>query len=601
MQVPSELTHLHIIAPRPLNTSAEAPTPVKIRDLFRPKGGWVRYGFNKLSSFLFPANSTNPTSLTSQESAETPTPVDDTDEFSFVNVTPPTSSPQPPPPTTVEPMVARTIYDVSKEHWAAHMVPYAEPPHLSFRTSQIVGIGFPVDHLAMLWCKQVLSVTTKLMKKLTKLPSTAHVNMSTLVSYRREHMADLFANANNLTDRSAVIPPIREFIYRNQSHHVFSRTSVDLERLSFSQQLNSLVLTLGVVYNTIYLVDILTCYVAISLLIIATSLLYDLSDKQAHKSSFPRSNSHLRALFPGNHLFLGSLEDVFILLIPSQFYHLLRSLVVPVLVAMVATSLGYLSFLLSANGNTARVPDLIRYGAPFAQWIISYGAALTLHVAFLTILSLWRTIVSFTAQVCWSLLRYTIWCDSIRKPTRQLFKPIRKLSEEFHSIFSVETLLAIVSGSSLVVCFVMIKLHDSPQSLSDILLITSLLNILSFLQLLGMFVWGFSWEPSFASHIYLPALALALPVIPLAVPSFFFSLSNIMAALANQRTSLGDAFEIFGPDLITSTLAIFFIGYTLLYLHRSLTHTLPCLHLLIDPRPSLRQISIGGQADRLPR
>jgi hypothetical protein len=610
MQVRSELTHLQVIAPRPLNTSAEAPTPVKVRDLFRPKGGWVRYGFNKLYSLIFSSNnSTSSPSLTIEDSsAEVVTPVDETDEFSFANSTPPVSPPQPPPAAaSVAPEVARTIYDVTKEHWAAHMVPYAEPQHLSFRTSQIVGIGFPVDHLAILWCKQVLSVTTKLMKKLSKLPTTAHVNMSTLVNYRREHGADLFANANNLTDRDAVIPPIREFVYRNQSHLVFSRTSVDLERLSFYRQLNSLVLTLGVVYNTTYLVDILTSYVVISLLIIATSLLYDLSDKQSHKSSFPRLKSHLHALFPENHLFLGSLEDLLILLIPTQFYQLLRSLVVPAIGAIVAIGAGSLFVLSSSsNGKTEWVPDLIRYGAPFAQWTVSYGAALTLHVIFFTFLSLWRAIVSTFAQVMWSLLRYTIWCDAIRRPTRQLFKPIRKLSKEFSSIFSVETLLAIVSVSSLAVCLVMSKLHDSPQSLSDILLVTSIFNVLSFLQLVGMFVWGVSWpqKPS-ASQIYLPALALALPVIPLALPSFLFSLSNVMTALANQRTSLGDAFEIFGPDLITSTLSLFFIGYTLLFLHRSPYPHFPLPPLLLAPHSLfLRcwlQISIGGQAGCLPR
>jgi hypothetical protein len=309
-------------------------------------------------------------------------------------------------------------------------------------------------------------------------------------------------------------------------------------------------------------------------LIIATRLLFSLGDKQSHKASYPPLVSHFELLLPQNHLFLGSLEDAFVLIVPTQFYPLLRSLLLPSLVGLFAMGVGYLALFSSGQG----LPSLIRYYGPFAQWIISYGAALTLHLLFFGLVTVWRAIVALLVTVSWALLRYSLWCDAVRKPIRRLLKPLRRLSEEFSSIFSLETLVTIVSLSSTCVCLIMIKFPSvsfaSPstgnegQQVSDVLLVTSIFYILSSLQLVVIFLWGLSRTSSSTSPLMLPALALAVPAIPLALPSFLFSLSLVMSSLARQSVSLGETFEIFGPELINSTLAIFFIGYTLLYLQR---------------------------------
>lgn len=558
MQVMSELTHLQIIAPRPQNISSEFPTPVKVRDLVRPKGGWVRYGFNWIYKMIWGNSNSSASTISISESI-----ANDTDEFSF-NSTPTSNVPE------SAPQVARTVYDVTSDQWSTHMVSYVEPQHLSFRTSQVSDIGFQVDHQAMLWCQQVLSVTTKLMKKLTKVDVTGHVNMSTMVRFRPRYHADLYVNANNFTNKSAVIEPIRELLYRNQSLHVFSRTTVDDERMTFIRQLNSTLLAYGVIYNTTYLVDILTCYVAIGLLIIATSLVYDLGDKQSHKESFPRVQSYFQALAPGNHFFLGSLEDFFLVLIPTQLYQLLANQMVSIVVVILAVGIGYI-FVVSRSMNPA---EFLRYYGPFMQWIISYGAALSLHLLFYFIILVWRFIVASISRLIWMVLRYTVWCDIIRTPIRKLLKPLRKLSKEFSTIFSLESLLAIVSMSSLGVCLVMIKTRGR-QDVTDILLVTCIVYIISFVQLFGVFLLGISWKSSSSSLLLTPALLLTIPAIPLAVPSFFFSLSIVMSGLANRQTNLGQTFDYFGPDLINCTLAIFFIGYSLLYLQRFVVISLP--------------------------
>lgn len=593
MQVPSELTHLQVIAPRPHNTSAELPTPIKIRDLVRPKGGWVRYIFKNLYSFIsnkdkeindnensnsnnnqetnnlkdlsevdaefdFNANNTNnniTSSSQTQQSSSSSATSSTSSEITKENIIEKSASST----------IARTIYEVTDEQWDSYMTPYVEPQHLSFRTTQIQSLGFNVDHLAMLWCKQLLSVITKIMKKLTQLKSTDYVNMTNLVRYKSDHVADLYINADNYTNHSAVIQPIREYLYRNQSHYVFGRTSVDVERKSFFNQLNkSYLSTFGVIYITHYLINILTCYIIIGLLVMATQVFYDLCDKKSHPQSFIKPNNDLEYLLPANHLFLGSFEDILFLIIPTSLFPILSSLFFPSLIGLISISLGY--FFVNLNENN--FPTYIRLYGPFFQWIISYGAALIIHFTFVIILSSWRFICSTIFTIIWIILRYTIWCDLIRKPIRNITKPIRKLFRDINKVVTLELFLFIISISSLLVTLVMIKSSSNIQqnSISNILLLTSILYVIASVQLIGVYFFGFSTKSLNSSPLLTTALALALPVLILMLPSLFFSLSIVISSLTHRETQLSETFELFGPELINYTLAIFFTGYTLLFL-----------------------------------
>lgn len=61
---------------------------------------------------------------------------------------------------------------LSSELWSADVVSYIEPQHFALRTSMLSGVGFQVDHLAVLWCHQVLSVVLKAMRQLDSVPSS---------------------------------------------------------------------------------------------------------------------------------------------------------------------------------------------------------------------------------------------------------------------------------------------------------------------------------------------------------------------------------------------------------------------------------------------
>jgi len=47
---------------------------------------------------------------------------------------------------------------------------------LSARTSQLQGVGFPVDHAAIVWCFELLQVLSRSMRTLSSLPSDADIN-----------------------------------------------------------------------------------------------------------------------------------------------------------------------------------------------------------------------------------------------------------------------------------------------------------------------------------------------------------------------------------------------------------------------------------------
>lgn len=61
-----------------------------------------------------------------------------------------------------------TYHFITRKLWDETIIPYYEPRHISYRTSQFVHVGFPMDHYALLWCRDLLSEVSSAMRKLTK-------------------------------------------------------------------------------------------------------------------------------------------------------------------------------------------------------------------------------------------------------------------------------------------------------------------------------------------------------------------------------------------------------------------------------------------------
>lgn len=172
--VPPPLTTLRGMEPTPLNLSAPDIKPVPIVSAFKPKGGFVNYFFQRVKNCLIYAHE----SLTSRLNSKRfdANGLNDTCNASFdgnlsmesdenvvqevdllVN-------------NTFSPRI-RQLLSLKQETWDADMLTHIQPQHISVRTSMLQSVGFQVDHLAILWCRQVLSAVHKILNQLSEIPS----------------------------------------------------------------------------------------------------------------------------------------------------------------------------------------------------------------------------------------------------------------------------------------------------------------------------------------------------------------------------------------------------------------------------------------------
>eukprot|EP00602_Paraphysomonas_sp_CaronLab_P008051 CAMPEP_0185036204 /NCGR_PEP_ID=MMETSP1103-20130426/28813_1 /TAXON_ID=36769 /ORGANISM="Paraphysomonas bandaiensis, Strain Caron Lab Isolate" /LENGTH=913 /DNA_ID=CAMNT_0027573657 /DNA_START=100 /DNA_END=2838 /DNA_ORIENTATION=- len=550
MQVPSTLTHLHSISPLPHNNSAKLPTPVKIGSLLKPKGGWVRYIFTSVYRLIVPPPPTEsaPASEThepNREAVHRPTD-DSTQPFQESNET--SKEGEVPSPDSRTPFQRITL-----ESWNQHMTPYTEPQHISVRTSQLQGVGFPVDHQALLWCKQLLKVSTKYIKRLATLSPEEHVNMSSIVKLRPEYRSNV--------DVSGVIPPLAEFLHRNASLHTFHTQAVTAERNMFHTQLGGETLSLfALVYNTSYLTSVLTCYVLIPLLIMVSAVLFDVADKSEWTRG-SKPTGMFEMLAPPNHICLGALDDIFMALVPTAYLFFKANLLY-VLIPAVAVCVGFMTMDYSNHAFF-----LQRYGTVL-QWVISYGAALGLHVAFVVLLKLLRCSMGLLLRAGYTILRYTVWCNLIRKPITSAIKPMKKSAKAVMDLFTAEAVTTILLVSVITVGVYFSKKRSEENYASNILIVSAVVYLALWAFFLVVFILGLVWKHKKESILFPCTMALYLPGLILMKPSAQYCARIVSGDVTTVKT-VSQLFELFGPDLINYCVAVFLMAYHLQYLQRN--------------------------------
>ena len=202
--VPAPLTLLRSIEPGERNSSAVTPTPVPIVSAIKPKGGFVRYVFSATKRLVMGAYNMMTGSGSENGNHTDVNTVED-----------PKGEPVPP----VEDEYAnyssrdRQLLGFTEESWTMDMLPHIQPQHFTFRTQMLSGVGFTVDHLAILWCHQVMSVVHKLMDKLSDVPYGDRVTVP-LVGSSGDGLDNsaLWIDVND--DPNAVVWPLRGIVKR---------------------------------------------------------------------------------------------------------------------------------------------------------------------------------------------------------------------------------------------------------------------------------------------------------------------------------------------------------------------------------------------------
>ena len=305
--------------------------------------------------------------------------------------------------------------DITQDQWHQHMRDFIPPQHYHVHTIQLKQVGFMVDHLAMVWCHQVLDTVTRLMEKLTNLNDSMYVNQLLPI----KHSFEFNISRNTL-------PQIQYLQYRNHTssiHQLLQRAEYD----SMYSKTGSVIVTMAVLFLTSYANVILNVFLSISCLIMAVHFINGLSNAkdQAYPSPWlstsPWQHSPLRHMYAPLSHFISRL-------IGYKAYkdsmHWLGSVAV-----IVCSGLAYRMYVDSLN------PALfVQNYSPYVFAIMAYNSALMLRVVLLTLVTTLRTIVTASTTAIYAIFRRFIITKSVRKslkgPTKFLRNGIFPVIEE---------------------------------------------------------------------------------------------------------------------------------------------------------------------------
>jgi pimeloyl-ACP methyl ester carboxylesterase len=494
-EVSSAFTHLDPIAPRPVNVSStRAAAAAKAAALYEEGYMWqfmrwfvgvppriIKFPYHVIMGtvgFLFPgtalsANSTESSSVsvpTNTTAASVPEPVDassacvadtcvaesNNDTTATVATAEPNNS-----GTPASYIMNYSAYElhfkgITEEAWKSDMLSYTEPQHFSVRTMQMADIKFPVDHLAILWCHQVMSSVTRAMRVMVSQTDKPFVDYNLVVDvdkpvpsagfiHQSQAVKDLYnLTAFNATARykymkkcdkkkyirstrlfSEVISPLAYYMQRNESlqtwrdaedteyAHVQSKLSVSSLGKAFAPMAGALN-TLAFKFATFELMHVVLAYMVTSCLIAASSILRSLIGMPTVGVSCwtqcqPSYHLALDILLPAAKKgiqYAGSFTPI-----PARVLSLLSSLLTTWL--PIGLYVGYIGYYLLVQPEkfVAKCDTLLFVPAV-------YGLALTKRVVILVAVQVIRYVFHLVVGLTSWLLRWTIWCKPIRRAVR---------------------------------------------------------------------------------------------------------------------------------------------------------------------------------------
>jgi hypothetical protein len=339
---------------------------------------------------------------------------------------------------------------------------------------------------------------------------------------------------------------VQEELLRDASKHFFSRVALDDERRYFLDLLTDTradmpgqrsmwgnlagglsVLSLALV--SAHLPTVLTCYVAISLFVAASFVLYFISAKNkwsvttiTHLYMAQDFLSEMTLLLPENHLFLCSFVDLNAALLPSflstHFVGAGGKGAKGISTAAIVIVLGVAVFHMI---HSAQNPiDFVRYNGLFVQWAVSYGVALALHVCVLVALHGIRFVVNTACSLLRTAVRATVWCKSVRHFLRPRMRPLTHIAQQLYAaVPAIEWIVLVLLFSAMIVGTVMFG-QQSTRLVADasampyagrLVQVAALLFLLSYSLFLGVLMTAIVWPQQGSSRLLTPMIALCLP------------------------------------------------------------------------------------------
>jgi len=293
--------------------------------------------------------------------------------------------------------------------------------YVSLRSSQLKGVGFPVDHAAAVWCRDLLGVVAVGMKRLIALPPRSEVRWGEV--FPMLHMPNP-PKSGNSTDVFDSAPPAPK-----------SRMSWEQGAQAEAELVGSLlpwgwVQASPLQFLSLFLMRVPAAYLALCCLALTAPLLALLSGNAllcgqgagqgAGVQGVSLSSSWALSL-PWQHLGLPVLGpylfSVLQPLLPAQLVPHTFSLVLQACVLAVVARL----VLDSVTGALSAAPFL-----DWLYWLEAYLLAIALRLVLLALLQAVRAVARGVYWAGRVAVRATVWCQPVRRAVRWAAKSAQK-------------------------------------------------------------------------------------------------------------------------------------------------------------------------------
>ena len=340
---------------------------------------------------------------------------------------------------------------VTYEKWQEDMTPFVTPQHLSIRTSQILNVGFPVDHKAIVWCYEVVDSVTSVLKLISLSSSSSsssslshdiESHFKSYISKNKKQYHGVTKREKNPTDDiddtlyAGVIDPVIDLVRRNASLSSWMSAAI-MDRMHIISSLNfNPLYAIATQYYTSHIGSILIAYVSICCLALAVPSLRDITG---------HTLSSLRSAVKGRQEYLlSSLTDANV--------HNLATLMGMDVLTPIISSFHEISYITSDTSSfslwniyscgavllslpvfgkiiydyyyTSPAVMLSSYGK-LLEFFMSFGIALTIRYCLVMYINFLRWMISSCLSIVITIARWTIWCRPIRRFFEGIFsKPL---------------------------------------------------------------------------------------------------------------------------------------------------------------------------------
>ena len=454
---------------------------------------------------------------------------------------------------------------------------------LSLRASQLRGVGFPIDHAAVVWCFDLLQAVTTGLRKLSKPhdPTLAPTDW-----------AQVFPLSEQAALNSSATAPLGSYEHhlqqRRHAQHAWT-VAAHSESVYVTSKLPwPGVMGLAFEFVSSHLLKIVACNLIVSSLILTAPILRTLTGNSAG-GHFAGATSW-DALLPWNHFNAD--------LMHAAMFSAIKTSVPPTMWRQIFTACYQLALFVvvvkSAYDYFFGTFELTSY-AVYLHWVVAYFSALAIRAALLAFVQMMNSTSVVLRGAGRTVLRYTVWCKPIRKTVRGALKSVHELCVQrlpFYDVMQRSVGLAVVLALWLSV-WVLAQQHQQATGREldrvtfGLSVLTLVSNVLLWWCVLAALLWPVNCNvPKKTRHhhhhhathktspyhvdlllLYLPALVLTLPMVQYSFRLLFGTSIAFPAA--------AELFGVFAQDQAVVVLATVAVAAHL-YAARFSRYTLLC-------------------------